>query len=86
MLRLMAVLLALLGAIASPGVALANGGHIHVYGSFGVPPAVAWGLGSVLGLLFLWLITAWAISRRRMQREQGAATAPEMEDDHEPED
>ncbi len=82
MLRVLAVFLALLMAGGMPGVALANGGHIHIYGNVGIPATVAWILGGVVGLMFLWLITLWAVSYRRLQRERGATAAPEEEDDH----
>ena len=80
--RLLAAVMALLAAGGLPRVALANGGHIHIYGNVGIPTTVGYILGGVVGLMFVWLITLWAVSYRRLQREQGATAAPEEEDDH----
>ena len=80
--RSSAVFLAILLTGGLPRVALANGGHIHIYGDVGIPTEVGIILGVILGLVFIWLITVWAIAFWRLKRQQGVVAAPEEEDEN----
>ena len=79
--RLLAVFLGILLTGSLPRMALANGGHIHIYGDVGIPTEVGIILGVILGLVFIWLITVWAVSFRRLKQQQGVVTPPEEEED-----
>lgn len=67
----------LLGALASPAWALANGGDIHFGGiSTGIPVTVAIVGGGILGVFLVTFIGAWAYSYRTLRRGRGQPGTP----------
>jgi len=80
------ILVALLSFMASPAVALANGGHIHI-GTTAIPPIVVWISGGVFGFFVAMFVLQWLrfnLARRRGPdgpRERSVASHREEESD-----